>query len=125
MNSKPPVNAIAFGESGKGYPIVGVEDEFVALRFPDGSIKEAPLTAVKKWEPASQPRPLAVGDVAKLRGTDRTYTITRLYDVFRGIENDKRVYEHWAELQTTDGQPAYWKVQQLGRMRGEDHARDD
>jgi hypothetical protein len=56
---------------------------------------------------------LAIGDRVKLKGTQLTYNIIELYEHFMGWVDGERTYESWAKLQTDDGKPAHWKVQQL------------
>jgi hypothetical protein len=54
------------------------------------------------------------GDHVCLRGTGLEYTLLDTYDHYMGRdENQKRTYEKWARLQTLDGKPAFWKLQQL------------
>jgi hypothetical protein len=56
----------------------------------------------------------AQGDRVCLRGTGLEYTLLDTYDHYMGRdENQKRTYEKWARLQTLDGKPAFWKLQQL------------
>jgi hypothetical protein len=54
-SSKPPVGAIAFGQSGVGYPVKEVEGDRLVLQTPSG-LKRVPWGAVIRWEvPAATP----------------------------------------------------------------------
>ncbi|NJM74878.1 MAG: hypothetical protein HC852_02800 [Acaryochloridaceae cyanobacterium RU_4_10] len=54
------------------------------------------------------------GDRVCLRGTGIQYTILETFDHYMGLDgNLVRTYERWAKLQTLDGKPAFWKLQQL------------
>ena len=58
--------------------------------------------------------PFNPGDRVCLRGTSVKYTILETYDHYMGRDSNLvRTYERWAKLQTLDGKPAFWKLQQL------------
>jgi hypothetical protein len=111
--SKPPIGAIAFGRSGVGHIITALETDRVVLRCPDG-LKRVPLDAVIRWELSPSPTTPIPGQQVRLKGTDRTYTLTEIYRVYCGRgSDDQPFYEQWARLQTNEGKPAHWKLSQL------------
>lgn len=108
--SSPPVGAIAYGESGIGYPISQLEGTSVVLRTSTGLLR-VPLTSIHHWElpkPLEPRQPIDVGDKVQLKGTQRTYQVTRVYSVYRC----QNTYEHWAELEGSNGS-AHWLIGQL------------
>lgn len=112
MSSNPPVGAIAFGRSGVGHIIKALEANRIILKTPSG-LKRVPLDAVVRWELPAPTAP-APGQQVRLKGTDQTYTLTEIYEVYCGRgPDDERCYEQWAKLQASDGKPATWKLSQL------------
>jgi D-serine deaminase-like pyridoxal phosphate-dependent protein len=59
------------------------------------------------------PRPIQIGDRVRLKGTQAEYVVIEIYSHFMGWEDGDRTYEQWARLQTDNGKPATWKIQQL------------
>lgn len=116
------IGAVISTHKGNRGIIESLEADRVIIRVPDGQLKSIPLTAIARWElppkqvsePAKAPvKVLAIGDRVKLKGTQLTYNIIELYEHFMGWVDGERTYESWAKLQTDDGKPAHWKVQQL------------
>ena len=58
--SSPPPGAIAFGESGSGYPLVRIEGNRWILQGPSGLIR-VPAHAVVRWLP-----PITIGAHVKI-----------------------------------------------------------
>jgi D-serine deaminase-like pyridoxal phosphate-dependent protein len=112
MSSKPPVGAIAYGRSGLSYIIEALETDQILLKTPEG-LKRVPLNAVTRWELPPAPRPIQLGDRVRLKGTQAEYVVIELYDHFMGWQDGDRTTEACARLQTDDGKPATWKIQQL------------
>ncbi len=64
--------------------------------------------------------PFIPGDRVCLRGTGVEYTLTETYDHYMGRDSNLvRTYERWAKLQTLDGKPAFWKLQQLELIKND------
>lgn len=106
------VGAIAYGESGIGYPIFQLEGSSVVLRTKNGLFR-VPLSAIQHWEtppkkPLEPDRDLEVGHTVQLKRTSRTYQVIRMYQTYCG----QGEYEDWAELEGPCG-PAHWPVGQL------------
>jgi hypothetical protein len=110
MSSSPPIGSIAFGRSGAGYPVIEVHADRIVLKKDDRPWAVNPV-AIARWE---LPRPIQPGDRVRLKGTQAEYTVVEVYSVRCGRdENDEPFFEQWARLETSDGKPATWKIQQL------------
>jgi hypothetical protein len=71
MSFSPPVGAIAFGRSGAGYPVIGVQPDRILLKR-DGAPWAVNPVAIVRWElpplPTANPFPIgtAVGKAHNL-----------------------------------------------------------
>jgi hypothetical protein len=59
---------------------------------------------------------LTKGDRVQLKNTTAIFTVVELFDHFMGLKDGERTYEAWARLETLEGRPAWWKVQQLEKV---------
>jgi hypothetical protein len=59
---------------------------------------------------------LVKGDRVQLKNTTAVFTVVELFGHFMGLKDGERTYEDWARLETPDGNPAWWKVQQLEKV---------
>lgn len=50
------------------------------------------------------------GNRAKLKGTDRTYTVQRIFTIY---PDQPQYRQEWAKLLTEAGGDAFWLVEQL------------
>jgi hypothetical protein len=112
--TNPRIGARIFTHKGNSGIVEQLEDERVIIRIPDGILKSIPLTAIARWELPAIPKTPVPGQRVRLKGTDRTYILIEIYEVYYGRgSDDQPFYEQWARLKTPDGKPATWKISQL------------
>ena len=93
--------------------------------YPQGS-RVIPFESVKgvalqKPNLVVMPQPIQVGEHVTHKQTGSTYTVCELYQVrYDRDQDDQPFFEHWARLQTDDGKPATWKLQQLENHKNKD-----
>ena len=111
--TNPQIGSQIFTHKGNCGIVERLEDERVIIRIPDGSRKSIPLTAIARWELPAVPKTPIPGQRVRHRQTGQEFTIIEIYDHYMGFEDGERTYEECARLQTPDGKPATWKIQQL------------
>jgi hypothetical protein len=109
VNFSPPIGSIAFGRSGAGYPVIEIHADRIVLKKDDRPWAVNPV-AIARWE---LPKAIQPGDRVRHKQTGQTFTVIELYEHFLGWQDGDRTFERWAKLQTLDGRPAHWKLQQL------------
>lgn len=118
--STPSIGSFVWGEAGNICQIVSIGTKrstgqtMLKVLCPQGQ-RVIPLEFVRgvsAENPALNTKSI-VGDLVKLKNTKLEYVITEIYDHFMGLHDGKPSYEKWAKLQTNDGKPAQWKLNQL------------